>query len=367
MNSHQLTTVATAVCQTAILAGALAWVIGFEPAGIEKTEAAPIAELRLPAVKGDIEIARPARLAAVSIIAVAHEDIAAAAKETTPTITTASLGPPREAPRPEPRPMQLASISNVPDPLIEASKPPVNLIEVYDECLVAEVCIDRYLWALYQRTPKEDTIKVYERRKVAVKRRGKTVLVTRTFSKLVDEDFTWKDPKAADKARMSLADYVIGGMDRRFKQKLFHVLRAAEIAGLSPGITSAFRDDYRQSIASGIKAASNRSFHGGSLRGGYGHGIAADIVSVAGGTRNERWASSEALWKWVDAHQKEFGIARPYSNFDPPHVAPTDGREFAAHRGSTTRTAEVKKKRRTVAARAARAKTAKSSAKSSRA
>ena len=28
-----------------------------------------------------------------------------------------------------------------------------------DECLVVDICVDRYLWALYQRTPKEDTIK----------------------------------------------------------------------------------------------------------------------------------------------------------------------------------------------------------------
>ena len=48
-----------------------------------------------------------------------------------------------------------------------------------------------------------------------------------------------------------MIDYVIGGMDRSFKLKLFHTLRAAELAGLSPGITSAFRDDYRQSIGSG--------------------------------------------------------------------------------------------------------------------
>ena len=137
-------------------------------------------------------------------------------------------------------------------------------------------------YALYQRTPKEDTIKETEKRKVEVKRRGKLVTVTRSFTKLVDNDFTWKDPNAAERVGMSMSDYVIGGMDKSFKLKLFRMLQAAENAGLQPGITSAFRDDYRQSIASGLKAASNRSFHGGSLRGGYGHGLAADIVSVNG-------------------------------------------------------------------------------------
>ena len=159
--------------------------------------------------------------------------------------------------------------------------------------------------------------------------------VTKSFTRLVDEDFTWKDPKAAEKAGMPMMDYVIGGMDRSFKVKLYHALRAAGEAGLSPGITSAYRDDYRQSIASGLKAASNRSYHGGSLRGGYGHGLAADVVSVQGGTRDERWISSDKLWKWIDEHGKEFGIGRPYRDKDPAHVAPIDGKEYAAHHRGT--------------------------------
>jgi hypothetical protein len=125
----------------------------------------------------------------------------------------------------------------------------------------------------------------------------------------------------------------------QFKLKLFP-LRAAELAGLSPGITSAFRDDYRQSIASGLKAASDRSFHGGSFRGGYGHGLAADVVSVKGATKTERWASTESLWKWIDTRGKEFGIGRPYLDRDPPHVAPIDGKEYSSRRGPKTQTAE---------------------------
>jgi hypothetical protein len=172
---------------------------------------------------------------------------------------------------------------------------------------------------------------VHERRKVTVKRKGKTRTVTKSFTRLVDEDFTWKDPKAAEKAGMPMMDYVIGGMDRSFRLKLFHTLRAAEEAGLQPGITSAFRDDYRQSIASGLKAASDRSYHGGSFRGGYGHGLAADVVSIKGETEAERCISTENLWKWIDAHGKEFGIGRPYLDRDPPHLAPIDGKEYAAH------------------------------------
>jgi hypothetical protein len=230
-------------------------------------------------------------------------------------------------------PVQVATEStSAPNDTKEAGSP----VEIPDECLVAEICIDRYLWALYQRTPKEDTIKVEERRKVTVKKRGKTVTVTKSFTRLVDEDFTWKDPKAAEKAGKPMMDYVIGGMDRSFRVKLFHTLHAAEKAGLSPGITSAFRDEYRQSLASGLKAATNRSYHGGSFRGGYGHGLAADVVSVEGGTWDQRWTSSEKLWKWIDAHGKEFGIGRPSLDKDPAYVAPIDGMEYAAHRRDTT-------------------------------
>ena len=226
-------------------------------------------------------------------------------------------------------------------------KEPVTSTETLDECLTSEACIDQYLWSVYQRAPKEDTTKVVERTKVVVKTDGKPQTVVKEFTRLVDEDFAWKDPKAAEKAGMSLMEYVIGGMDRDFKLKLYHALRAMDDAGLSPGITSAFRDDYRQSLASGLKAATNRSYHGGSLRGGYGHGLAADLVSIKGEKRAEQFTSSEHLWKWIDLHGKEFGIGRPYLDKDPAHVAPIDGKEYANHRGgANTRHARSETKTR---------------------
>ena len=169
--------------------------------------------------------------------------------------------------------------------------------------------------------------------KVTVKKKGKTRTVTKTTTKYVVADFTWKDPAAAQTAGMPISEYVIGGMDRGFRLKLYRALRAMDEAGLMPGITSAFRDDYRQSIATGKKAASDSSYHGGSRRGGYGHGLAADLVSVKGETRLERYGDSEVLWKWIDAHEQELGIARPYRDRDPPHVGPLDGKEYAAKRG----------------------------------
>ena len=131
----------------------------------------------------------------------------------------------------------------------------MSSFEALDACLEPDVCIDEYLWSLYERAKKVDTVKVTERIKVTVKKKGKTKTVVKTLTKYVSEDFGWKDPNAAEKAGMSMKDYVIGGMDRRFKRKLYHALRAMDDAGLSPGITSGFRDDYRQGIATGNKAA----------------------------------------------------------------------------------------------------------------
>ena len=248
--------------------------------------------------------------------------VASAAPE---PIMTAALTSPTETLPGETTPDQAAS------PGAAAAQPNDDGVEVVDDCIIIESCVDRYLFTLYQRAPKEDAVKVEEKRQVTVKRKGKQVTVTRTVSHVADEDFGWKDPKAANKVNMSLADYVIGGMDRDFKLRLFQMLHAAEQAGLAPGITSAFRDDYRQSIASGLKAADNRSYHGGSLRGGYGHGLAADIASIKGATRAERLASTNILWNWIDANGRDFGIGRPYMGRDPPHCAPIDGEEYAKH------------------------------------
>jgi hypothetical protein len=277
------------------------------------------------------------------------------------TFVVASLTDPAEVLPQEIPPVQ-AALGDTAIPLPQDAATIPGRIELVGECLVAEPCIDQFLWALYERTPKEDTIKETEKRKVTVKRKGKMVTVTRSFTRLVDNDFTWKDPKAAERVGMSMMDYVIGGMERSFKIKLFHALYAAEAAGLQPGITSAFRDDYRQSIASGLKAASDRSFHGGSFRGGYGHGLAADIVSVSGGARSKRWVATEALWKWVDANGKQFGIGRPYLDRDPPHVGPIDGSEYVSRRGGAKAAGTDVKKHDRHAAAKGKASTAKRSA-----
>lgn len=312
-----------------------------DPALILPAEAPPAAQIS-PEPEPVVSEAPPAPAPAL-------EPVKLASADPTEIVATDALSP--------------AAIASGPAAAAGKASPLADTVAVLDECFVIDACIDRYLWTLYQRTHKEDSIKVEERRAVTVKRKGKTVTVMRSFTKLVDEDFGWKDPKAAEHAGMSMMDYVIGGMDKSFKRKLFRTLLAAEAAGLSPGITSAFRDDYRQSIASGLHAASNRSWHGGSLRGGYGHGMAADIVSTAGNNRAQRWVSTEILWKWVDANGKALGIGRPYLGRDPPHVGPIDGQEYISRRGVATdrkeaANAKPKKVRAVASAKPAKAQAA---------
>jgi len=400
--------------QTVVVAGLIgAGFGGFGSGGMQNTSAASIVDRRLPSLAAAVELAAAPRPAAIG-----HADVAAAIQSLTETASGPAASPDQAKPmleaapaaslpsQPPPAPTVAVAIASTPDPapgvaseepkptteiaaadpsqtpppaapaLQLASANPSDLLpgggnalsaaENPDACPADESCIDRYLWSIYQRTPKEDSIKVTEQRQVTVKKKGKMVTVTRSFTRLMDEDFGWKDPKAAERVGMQMSDYVIGGMDRSFRLKLFNLLRAAETAGLSPGITSAFRDDYRQSIASGLKAASDRSYHGGSSRGGYGHGLAADVVSIKGETRDQRYASSEAFWNWIDKHGEEFGIGRPYLDRDPPHVAPIDGKEYASHRGTKTHAESSSKKHGAIAARgdhnlAKRSKTARSS------
>ena len=147
--------------------------------------------------------------------------------------------------------------------------------------------VDDYLWEVYQRLP--------------VKKDG-------------TGDFTWKDPAAARRMGLALQDYVIGGMDPEFREQLYHAGKAMDAAGLQWSMLSAFRDDYRQRLASGFKASVGNSLHGGSRRtGGYGHGRAIDIAAADEGTM-------EQVWHWIDAHGAKYGLNRPMPGADPAHI-----------------------------------------------
>ena len=148
--------------------------------------------------------------------------------------------------------------------------------------------VDQYLWEVYLRKPvKSDS----------------------------SGDFTWKDPAAAKKRGISLQDYVIGGMDADFREQLYHAGQAMDGDGIHWSMLSAFRDDYRQTLASGFKARTGNSKHGGSrATGGYGHGQAIDITTTDG--------EASTVWHWLDAHGAKYGLQRPIPGRDPAHVQP---------------------------------------------
>jgi len=169
--------------------------------------------------------------------------------------------------------------------IVETPRPPRRAVSPMAE-------VDNYLWEVYRRAPtKRDST----------------------------GDFTWKDPAAAKRFGLPMPAYVIGGMDPDFREMLYHAGRAMDADGIRWSMLSAFRDDYRQSLASGFKASSSNSLHGGKARtGGYGHGQAIDITSEDG-------HSDSAVWRWIDRHGAKYGLSRPMPSADPAHIQPRGG------------------------------------------
>jgi hypothetical protein len=186
--------------------------------------------------------------------------------------------------------------------------------------------VDEYLWQVYERDPvKKDS----------------------------SGDFTWKDPAAAKRMHMSLKDYVIRGMEPDFREQLYHAGHAMDAVGLHWSMLSAFRDDYRQELASGFKARPGNSLHGGSRAvGGYGHGRAVDLNNVDG--------DDETVWHWVDAHGAKYGLRRPMPGYDPAHIqAGGDWHQIAQSlRADRTRVAEKAKRPDTAAVKTKSSKAA---------
>src|SRR5262249_1155108 len=106
-----------------------------------------------------------------------------------------SLPNPSQAPASETRPVQIATVSvddvvhgdfngvvsaeslsdtsQALSPETPAEGKAATSTEALDECLAREVCVDQYLWSMYQRAPKQETVKMVERRKVTIKVDGK--------------------------------------------------------------------------------------------------------------------------------------------------------------------------------------------------
>lgn len=218
----QSAALATVLCGTVALAGsAVSGLTGFDSLRIEKPNLTPVEDQRAASLSAKTETvsANTESVDAPEPTAINKTDTSDAGIISTAAGTTGSNRPesivetavaqssqqlPTETP-----PVQMATRSE-PDAVHTETGDAARPLETVDKCLVAEICIDQYLWSLYQRTPKRDTIKVEEQRKVTVKKKGKTRTVIEKFTKLVDEDFTWKDPKGRK------SQHVIEGLrDRR--------------------------------------------------------------------------------------------------------------------------------------------------------
>lgn len=214
--------------------------------------------------------------------AIEWEDLTAPSGVVDPGLAEVALAPPSTA-----HPETAAVTTDDLDPVVTAAIPSGPAPEPVVKRAVSPMDeVDEYLWEVYQRVP--------------TKKDG-------------SGDFTWKDPAAAKRVNMALQDYVIRGMDRDFREQLYHAGRAMDSEGVRWSMLSAFRDDYRQRIASGFKASGGNSLHGGSrATGGYGHGRAIDIIAAEGDHRS--------VWRWVDRNGRKYGLSRPMPGHDPAHI-----------------------------------------------
>ena len=128
-------------------------------------------------------------------------------------------------------------------------------------------------------------------------------------------DFTWKDIAAAKRNGRTLCQEVIGGMSRKTQEAFYKTGKKLDSMSIRWSMLSAFRDDWRQRIAAGIKACDRCSLHGGSRWGGYGNGQAVD-VTIVGDEENGPKRAGNLFAKYGP----QFGLRRPFPGFDPAHV-----------------------------------------------
>src|SRR5262245_59277334 len=180
------------VCATAAIGGWCAASLGgFEWSGIE-TPATPIwnrgaagGVTVASADAGPVGALLAHAIASVAAVTTSHRELSepAAASAAAPASDVATVDPdPREtafglagvsaaeAPAVEAPEKRVRVVSLFrPEPVEEEAQPAARAVEPLDECLVVDICIDAYLFSLYERTPKVDTNKVTEKIKTTVK------------------------------------------------------------------------------------------------------------------------------------------------------------------------------------------------------
>ncbi len=172
MNPRRLLTVPAPLLRSVVLVTGVAGLLAaLGSAETQDTGTAPPKDISTPALSTEQELAgtsqsssmlrdhpgqTDAAMAGLSL-AGAVADASIVLNKPKPVVETASTNSP-DAPPTEPAPVQVA-MANPSDIEPGGVGKAVNSIEIVDECMVVDICVDRYLWALYQRTPKEDTIK----------------------------------------------------------------------------------------------------------------------------------------------------------------------------------------------------------------
>ena len=186
----QSAALATVPCVTIVLAGwAVSGLTAFDSPRIEKPNLAPIEDQRVASlsaktnsVTANTEPVDSPQPTAIDKTGTSDADLvttaagAAGSDRSESIVETAAVVHSSQKLPAETPPMQIAT-STGPDAVHDIGDA-VRSIETVDECLVPEICTDQYLWSLYQRTPKRDTIKVVEQRKVTVTKKGKTRTIT---------------------------------------------------------------------------------------------------------------------------------------------------------------------------------------------
>jgi hypothetical protein len=130
-----------ALCGTVALAG---W-IGAVPAGLSllgiQSDGPPIEVSRATSATARAEHVDAPRATALDEHGVSVADIAGG---------TAALSDPPPMPQPATPPVLFAAVSST-DPVQNTARPAVNS-EALDACPEPDVCVDQYLWSLYERT-----------------------------------------------------------------------------------------------------------------------------------------------------------------------------------------------------------------------
>src|SRR6202048_1680588 len=169
MNPRRLSTVPAPLLRSVILAtGVVGLLAALGAAGIQDTRSTPRKDISAPSLSTEQELAgapQPSSMlnddlgqtelamaelslaGAVADASIADASIALDKPE--PVVETASTNSP-DVPPTEPAPAQVA-IANPSDLEPGDAGKAVSSIKIVDECLVVDICVDRYLWAIYQR------------------------------------------------------------------------------------------------------------------------------------------------------------------------------------------------------------------------